>query len=87
MSRVSQPAHQTALGSCLRAQLACFRWYDRYDKLGICVLKSLCSDLPDGSHYMITGRHDEIRYTSMSKMRDSQLVYIIHVATETGNFA
>ena len=36
---------------------------------------------------MNTGRHDEIRYTSLSKMRDSQLGYIIHLATETGNCA
>ena len=43
---------------------------------------SLCSELPDDGHYMITGRHDEIRYTSLAKMRDSQLVYIIHLATE-----
>ena len=33
---------------------------------------------------MITGRH-EFRNTSLSKMSDSQLVYVIHLATETGN--
>ena len=36
---------------------------------------------------MITGCHDEIRYNSLSKIRDSQLVYIIHLATETSNCA
>ena len=48
---------------------------------------SLCSKLPDGGHYLIAGRHDEIRHTSLSKLWDSQLVYIIHLATETGNCA
>ena len=36
---------------------------------------------------MITGRHDEIRYNSLSRMRDSKLVYIIHLPMETGNCA
>ena len=27
--------------------------------------------------YMITGRHEGVRYTSLSKMWDSQLVYIL----------
>ena len=50
----------------------------------VMMLMSLCSELP-GSGTMITSRHDEIRYTSLSKMRYSQLVYIIHLAT--GNCA
>ena len=33
MSRVLGPANQTALDSCLRAKLTCFRWYDRSDRL------------------------------------------------------
>ena len=57
------------------------------NKLGIsrwchCVPSSL-----NGDHYMITGRHDEIWYNQLTKMRDSQLVYILHLATETGNCA
>ena len=30
----------------------------------------LCTDIPDGNHYMITDRHDEVRYTSLSKIRE-----------------
>ena len=38
--------------------------------------------------YTITGRHEGVRYTSLSKIWDSQLAYIIHhLATETGNSA
>ena len=48
---------------------------------------SLCSQLLNGGHYMITGCHAEVRYNSLSKMRNSQLVYIIHLATGTGNCA
>ena len=64
------------------------------DEDGVPTLKQLWVNAPgllwcslDGGHYMITGRHDEIRHSSMSKMRDSQPVYIIHLATETGNCA
>ena len=40
---------------------------------------SLCTELPDGGHYMITGRHAGVRFTSLSKMLDSQLVYIKYI--------
>ena len=30
--RISRPANRTALDSCLRAKLACFRWYYRSDR-------------------------------------------------------
>ena len=52
MLRVPRPANQTALGSCLRAKVACFCWYDRYRQARILTL--MCTKLPDGGHYMIT---------------------------------
>ena len=51
------------------------------------MLMWLCTKIPDGGHYMITGRYEGIQYTSLSKMWDSQLVYIIHLAAETGDCA
>ena len=83
MSRISRPANQTALDSWLTAKLACFRWYDGSDKY-------ICSEshadvivfpapwmaatiwlLAEFRQLII----DEIRYNSLSKMRDdSQLV-------------
>ena len=51
----------------------------------------MCTKIPDGGHYMIIGRDGGggggVRYTSLSKMWDSQLVYIINLATETGSCA
>ena len=45
-----------------------------------------CHIVPNSLYIiMITGRHEGVRYTSLSKMWDFQLVYIIHLATETGN--
>ena len=86
MSRVSRLANQLTAGSqqSLLVSVGMIDQIDMY-KLSIshwchCVPSSL-----NGGHYMITGRHDEIRYNTLSKMRDSQLVYIIHLATETGN--
>ena len=62
----------------LISKLACFRCrYHRYRKLGI---SRWCLCVPNFLHtMMITGRHEGVRYTSLSKMWDSQLVYIIHL--------
>ena len=38
---------------------------------------ALCTELPDGGHYVITGLHEGVRYTLLSKTWDSQLVFII----------
>ena len=50
-------------------------------------LMALCSQLPEWRPLYDYWPPWRIRHTSLSKMRDSQLVYIIHLATETGNCA
>ena len=85
-NHVNQMAHLTGLElyvqmnlngrrPCFHPKLACFCCRYHIEKLGIsCWLHCVPNSLYLNS-----------RYTSLSKVWDSQLVYIIHPATETGN--